>query len=77
VHLLAGTLQQYVGRLHRLHEQKQVVKVYGYVDAEVPVLARMFDKRMRGYKAIGYEVVSHAADQAEEGRQRQAALWAD
>jgi superfamily II DNA or RNA helicase len=72
-----GTLQQYVGRLHRLHEQKQVVRVYDYVDAEVPVLARMFDKRMRRYKAIGYEVVSHAADQAEEGRQRQATLWAD
>jgi superfamily II DNA or RNA helicase len=28
-----GTLQQYVGRLHRLHENKQVVRVYDYIDA--------------------------------------------
>ena len=27
-----GTLQQYVGRLHRLHDNKRVVQVYDYVD---------------------------------------------
>ena len=40
-----GTLQQYVGRLHRLHENKQVVRVYDYVDNSVPVLNRMYEKR--------------------------------
>jgi superfamily II DNA or RNA helicase len=49
-----GTLQQYVGRLHRLHDNKRVVQVYDYVDIRVAMLARMFDKRMRGYKSIGY-----------------------
>src|SRR5207253_7067193 len=51
-----GTLQQYVGRLHRLHESKRVVRVYDYVDYLVPVLGRMFDRRVRSYKAIGYIV---------------------
>ncbi len=51
-----GTLQQYVGRLHRLHDDKKVVQVYDYVDAQVPMLARMYEKRLRGYQALGYTV---------------------
>ncbi len=51
-----GTLQQYVGRLHRLHEKKQVVRVYDYIDASVPVLNRMYEKRLKAYKAVGYSV---------------------
>jgi superfamily II DNA or RNA helicase len=35
-----GTLQQYVGRLHRMHDGKKVVQVYDYIDAQVPMLAR-------------------------------------
>jgi superfamily II DNA or RNA helicase len=35
-----GTLQQYVGRLHRLHDSKREVIVYDYVDGCVPVLVR-------------------------------------
>lgn len=49
-----GTLVQYAGRLHRLHAGKFEVRVYDYVDRDVPVLARMFAKRLRGYEAIGY-----------------------
>ena len=55
-----GTLQQYVGRLHRLHENKRVVRVYDYVDRLVPVLNRMHDKRLKAYKAVGYSVVQSA-----------------
>jgi superfamily II DNA or RNA helicase len=51
-----GTLQQYVGRLHRLHDNKRVVQVYDYVDSHVPMLARMYERRVRGYTAIGYVV---------------------
>jgi len=50
-----GTLVQYAGRLHRLHEGKQEVRIFDYVDRAVPMLARMFEKRLRGYRAIGYE----------------------
>jgi superfamily II DNA or RNA helicase len=51
-----GTLQQYVGRLHRIHEGKKVVRVFDYLDAQVPMLGRMYEKRLKGYRAIGYEV---------------------
>ncbi len=51
-----GTLQQYVGRLHRLHDNKHVVQVYDYVDNGVPMLARMYERRLRGYSAIGYAI---------------------
>ena len=51
-----GTLQQYVGRLHRLHDNKQVVQVYDYVDIHVPTLMRMYKKRLKGYDAIGYTI---------------------
>lgn len=49
-----GTLQQYVGRLHRLHNGKQFVQVYDYVDNLVPMLARMYQRRLKGYAAFGY-----------------------
>jgi len=51
-----GILQQYVGRLHRVHENKRVVHVYDYVDYLVPVLARMYDRRVSSYKSIGYVI---------------------
>ena len=51
-----GTLAQYVGRLHREHEGKCEVRVYDYVDANVPVLARMAARRRAGYKALGYTI---------------------
>jgi superfamily II DNA or RNA helicase len=51
-----GTLQQYVGRLHRLHDSKREVIVYDYVDGCVPVLSAMYAKRIRGYEAVGYQI---------------------
>ena len=51
-----GTLQQYVGRLHRLHHDKREVRVYDYADQKVPMLKRMLAKRIRGYRALGYTV---------------------
>lgn len=51
-----GTLVQYAGRLSRLHAQKSKVQIYDYLDRQVPICARMFEKRLRGYRALGYEV---------------------
>ena len=51
-----GTLQQYVGRLHRLHHNKSEVQIYDYLDINVPILRRMYDKRLHGYRNMGYEV---------------------
>jgi superfamily II DNA or RNA helicase len=55
-----GTLQQYVGRLHRLHDNKRIVQVYDYVDQYVPMLARMYERRLKGYSAIGYVIEAEA-----------------
>ncbi len=52
-----GTIAQYAGRLHRLCEGKREVRIYDYADLEVPMLARMFDRRCRGYEALGYTIV--------------------
>jgi superfamily II DNA or RNA helicase len=49
-----GTLVQCAGRLHRLHPCKTEVRIYDYVDREVPLFLRMFEKRLRSYRAIGY-----------------------
>jgi superfamily II DNA or RNA helicase len=57
-----GTLQQYVGRLHRLHDNKHVVQVYDYVDSCVPMLARMYGRRLKGYGAIGYSIDQNGSD---------------
>jgi superfamily II DNA or RNA helicase len=50
-----GTLQQYAGRLHRLCENKQEVRIYDYIDIHVPMLEKMYHKRLAGYAAIGYK----------------------
>lgn len=56
-----GTVAQYVGRLHRLHEGKREVRVYDYADLNVPMLSRMFDKRCRGYESLGYAILLPAS----------------
>jgi len=54
-----GVLHQYVGRLHRIHDAKREVQVYDYVDEQVPVLLRMYKKRLAGYHALGYQTDLH------------------
>jgi superfamily II DNA or RNA helicase len=50
-----GTLQQYAGRLHRLCESKREVRIYDYIDIHVPMLEKMYHKRLAGYASIGYK----------------------
>jgi hypothetical protein len=50
--------------LHRLYDGKREVRVYGYADLNVPTLARMFDRRCRGYEAVGYTIVLPASQPA-------------
>ena len=56
-----GTVAQYVGRLHRLHEGKRDVRVYDYADLNVRMLERMFDRRCRAYEDVGYTIVVPAS----------------
>lgn len=49
-----GTVTQYVGRLHRPYPGKNEVTIYDYVDSDISVLRRMFAKRLKTYRSLGY-----------------------
>ena len=51
-----GSITQQAGRLHRSHEGKQQVEIFDYVDLSIPMLARMYQKRLKTYAKLGYEV---------------------
>lgn len=53
-----GTLQQYAGRLHREHASKTDIQIVDFVDTGHPALLRMWGKRQRGYRAMGYRLGS-------------------
>jgi superfamily II DNA or RNA helicase len=75
--LCRGTLIQYVGRLHRAHNAKTDVRMIDYMDRNVPMLANMFEKRMKGYKAMGYSVGDHPTtgpERSGDSEQRQIGL---
>jgi superfamily II DNA or RNA helicase len=63
-----GTLAQYAGRLHREHATKADVRIVDLVDTGHPALLRMWEKRQRGYRAMGYRI---AADVGREGKPAQ------
>ncbi len=58
-----GTLQQYVGRLHRSHMGKDSVTVVDIVDLGHPALVRMWEKRQKGYRAMGYTIKDESNDE--------------
>lgn len=61
-----GSITQQAGRLHRSHEGKRRVEIFDYVDLSIPMLARMYQKRLKTYAKLGYEVyVAKDASQAE------------
>jgi superfamily II DNA or RNA helicase len=57
-----GTLQQYAGRLHREHASKVDVRIIDFVDTGHPALLRMWEKRQRGYRAMGYRIAAEAIE---------------
>ena len=56
-----GTIAQYAGRLHRRNDRKREVQIYDYADLNVAMLAKMFERRCRGYESIGYEILVPAS----------------
>ena len=51
-----GNVEQYTGRLNRSHDGKNRVTVIDYVDHHIEMFANMYNKRLRTYKRIGYEL---------------------
>lgn len=58
-----GTLQQYAGRLHREHASKTDVRIIDFVDGGHPALMRMWEKRLKGYRAMGYRLATASESQ--------------
>ncbi len=52
-----GRLVQYAGRIQREYEGKDEVRIYDYLDINVPVLKKMYTKRLKTYRMIGYNVI--------------------
>ena len=53
----SGNVTQQSGRLHRTSEGKTDVRVYDYVDLNIPMLERMYKKRLKTYVRLGYEPI--------------------
>ncbi len=51
-----GIIEQYAGRLNRDYVGKTNVQIYDYVDSHIPVFDRMYAKRLKAYKRIGYQL---------------------
>lgn len=51
-----SVVEQYAGRLNRDYDGKTNVIVYDYVDSHIPMFDKMYAKRLKAYKQIGYEV---------------------
>lgn len=62
----SGNVEQYAGRLHRDYEGKDDVIIYDYVDSHIRVLEKMYYKRLRAYKNIGYEIYNAVNDKKQK-----------
>ena len=60
-----GNIEQYAGRLNRDYEGKKDVIIFDYIDQHIPVLERMYHRRLRTYKKIGFEVCAEVMDKQE------------
>jgi len=49
-------LIQYTGQLNHASQGKKEMRVYDFVDEKEPVLAGMYRKRLKGYRAMGFLV---------------------
>jgi superfamily II DNA or RNA helicase len=70
-----GSLAQYAGRIHRESDGKTQVTIHDYVDCGLPMLQRMFNKREKSYKTMGYTILfSGVSASSDEAKQLEAVL---
>ena len=70
-----GSLAQYAGRIHRESDGKTQVTIHDYVDCGLPMLQRMFNKREKSYKTMGYTILfSGESASPDEAKQLEAVL---
>ena len=52
-----GKMVQYAGRLHRLYPGKTETRIYDYIDENISVLSKMYQRRLKAYRAMGYREI--------------------
>ena len=52
-----GKMVQYAGRLHRLYPGKTETRIYDYIDENISVLSKMYQRRLKAYRAMGYKEI--------------------
>jgi len=62
-----GSLAQYAGRIHRETDGKTQVTIHDYVDCGLPMLQRMFNKREKSYKSMGYTILFSGESDSSNG----------
>lgn len=70
-----GVVEQYAGRLNRDYEGKETVLIYDYVDSHIPMFDRMYYKRLKAYKQIGYDIYSEGSTSRENDNENTNAIF--
>ena len=52
----AGNVEQVAGRLDRTYPDKTSVWIYDYVDAHLRIPEVMYNRRLRTYRKMGYQI---------------------
>ena len=61
-----GIVEQYAGRLNRDYAGKKDVLIYDYVDSHIDKFDRMYGKRLKAYKQIGYRICTNISAEKQE-----------
>ena len=56
-----GIVEQYAGRLNRDYAGKKNVVIYDYVDSHIDKFDKMYGKRLKAYKQIGYQICTNVS----------------
>ncbi|MCD8119814.1 MAG: DEAD/DEAH box helicase family protein [Lachnospiraceae bacterium] len=65
-----NVVEQYAGRLNRDYEGKEDVIIYDYVDIHISVFEKMYNKRLKAYRQIGYDMYTETRIMKEKGKKK-------
>ena len=65
-----SVIEQYAGRLNRDYPGKQQVIIYDYIDSHIPMFRKMYMKRLKAYKQIGYEICGDLKSESQISEKR-------
>jgi superfamily II DNA or RNA helicase len=72
-----GRTNQYIGRLHRNVHEKSELRVYDYIDVGVEMFARMYQKRMKEYSKLNYQIAEDDKTRANQTQLYNATTYKD